>query len=110
MKKEEIAFMLKSGFTVEEVMKMCGEPEQESEPEQEPEPEQKEEEEQKQEEEQETESELVATLKAELAKMREERQKQNRKDKIINTLPENEKTEEEKVNDAILKIYEDSLK
>ena len=94
MKKEEIAFMLKNGFTVNEVMAMCGGNEQE----------------QEQEQEQETESELVATLKAELAKMREERQKQNRKDKIIDTLPENEKTEEEKVNEAVLKIYEDSLK
>lgn len=117
MKKEEIAFMLKNGFTVNEVMAMCGEPE----PEPEPEPEQKEEKiepEQKQDEktepeqkeDEETETELVKTLKAELAKMREERQKQNRKDKIINTLPDNEKTEEEKVNEAILKIYEDSLK
>ena len=102
MKKDEIAFMLRNGFTVNEVMAMCGEPEPEQKEVEKTEPEQKEDEE--------TEPELVKTLKAELAKMREERQKQNRKDKIINTLPDNEKTEEEKVNDAILKIYEDSLK
>ena len=98
MKKEEIAFMLHNGFSISEIMAMFGEQEQE----------QEQEKEQKQEQEQETE--IVKTLKAELAKMREERQKQNRKNNIIIGNKEDEKTEEEILSDSIKTIYENSLK
>ena len=110
MKKEEIAFMLKNGFTIGEIMALNGEQERGQEQEQEREQEQEQETEQEQEQEHETETELVKTLKAELAKMREERQKQNRKNNIISKLPENEKTEEQILDESIKTVYENSLK
>ena len=42
--------------------------------------------------------------------MREERQKQNRKNNIITGNKEDEKTEEEILSDSIKTIYENSLK
>ena len=116
MTKEEIEFMLKSGFSINEIMAVQNKPEtKEDEKNNEPDKDEIEDKnnepnkDDKNNEPDEEETELVQTLKAELNKLRKERQKMNRKKEVIQKLPE-EKTSEQILSESIIKIYEDSQK
>jgi len=101
MTKNEIEFLLKSGYTLVEIMNMETEPEQKEEPEQMEEPEQKEEPEQNEEPEQKEESEEVKKLKEELEKTKKDLQAANRKNAVIESM------KEKTMDEILFKLWED---